>query len=192
MKPGPIEPRRVLFSMRNFLATLPLIYAIFSHRWTTENQLIIWPAALLLASAGTFIRAWASVHCSYSQRRERELTTGGPYRFVRHPLYIGNILIFGAAAMISGLAWLTPIAMLWAWGVYAAIVGIHEEPLALRWFGEPYRQYRERVRAWLPSPTALADLGLPSATAIADQSLRLVFIVPLGMREEILRVLGRH
>jgi protein-S-isoprenylcysteine O-methyltransferase Ste14 len=42
-----------------------------------------------VASFGEFIRVWAAGHIEKS----REVTRSGPYRFTRHPLYLGSSII---------------------------------------------------------------------------------------------------
>ena len=50
----------------------------------------IWIAALMLGAAiailGEAIRLWAAGHLEQS----KEITSSGPYRYTRHPLYLGS------------------------------------------------------------------------------------------------------
>ena len=48
-----------------------------------------WWAGLALALPGEALRLWAAGHIE----KGREITRSGPYRFVRHPLYLGSTLL---------------------------------------------------------------------------------------------------
>jgi protein-S-isoprenylcysteine O-methyltransferase Ste14 len=67
------------------------------------------PATLVIGGAiavvGEAIRVWASGHLEKS----REVTRSGPYRFVRHPLYLGSAVI-GVGFMV--MAWNPWVALL--------------------------------------------------------------------------------
>jgi protein-S-isoprenylcysteine O-methyltransferase Ste14 len=82
-------------------------------------------------------------------RRNQTLVTGGPYRWVRHPMYSAMYLITGSFFLLSGV-WL--IGLLY-WGsltlVMLSRVG-REEALMARTFGEEYRAYARRTGRFLP------------------------------------------
>src|ERR1043165_9441925 len=48
-----------------------------------------WYAGLAVAVVGEGIRVWAAGHLEKS----REVTTSGPYRWTRHPLYVGSTIL---------------------------------------------------------------------------------------------------
>src|ERR1044071_7357195 len=48
-----------------------------------------WTAGLIVAAAGELLRLWAAGHIE----KGREITRSGPYRFVRHPLYLGSSIL---------------------------------------------------------------------------------------------------
>lgn len=54
-----------------------------------------------LAVLGIAVRLWASGHV----KKDKVLATGGPYSYVRHPLYVGNHLITLGFCLASGLWW---------------------------------------------------------------------------------------
>src|SRR5690349_12452641 len=71
------------------------------------GALVLWLAqptkrSLLLGSAAAFageaLRVWAAGHV----HKSREVTVSGPYRFIRHPLYVGSSIMGAGLALASG------------------------------------------------------------------------------------------
>lgn len=54
-------------------------------------------AGALVALAGEALRIWASGHLE----KGREITSSGPYRLMRHPLYVGTSIMGGGLAIVS-------------------------------------------------------------------------------------------
>jgi len=71
-----------------------------------------------------------------------ELEYGGPYRLVRHPLYLGWVLFFFAASPMTGDRLLFAVVST----VYLLIAMPLEEAGLQRQFGERYLEYRKTVR----------------------------------------------
>jgi protein-S-isoprenylcysteine O-methyltransferase Ste14 len=70
------------------------------------------------------------------------LQVRGPYRIVRHPLYLGWILVvFGAARMTGDRLTFAIVT-----SIYLAIAVPWEERSLERAFGEAYRRYKQQVR----------------------------------------------
>lgn len=104
-----------------------------------------WLVGAMVAIVGESIRIWAAGHIE----KGREITRSGPYRFVRHPLYLGSSII-GVGFAIA--AWSVPVAVLCA--VYlgvtiAAAVRTEEATLDARFDGE-YSAYRDGRAAPVP------------------------------------------
>lgn len=76
------------------------------------------------------------------------LCTGGPFRFSRNPIYVGDWCFLLGAAVWLRTAWPLVFApLIWASLRYAVIR--HEEAHLEARFGEEYRRYKARVRRWL-------------------------------------------
>src|SRR6188472_1961131 len=73
--------------------------------WLASPTRASWIAGLLLALPGEALRLWAAGHIE----KGREITRSGPYRFTRHPLYVGSAIL-GAGFAIA--AWNLPVAAL--------------------------------------------------------------------------------
>jgi protein-S-isoprenylcysteine O-methyltransferase Ste14 len=77
------------------------------------------------------------------------LNTTGMYSIVRHPLYMGNFIIWLGVAMYCGIWWLVAIVTLLFWIYYERIVYAEEEFLRRR-FTDTYRHWADRTPAFLP------------------------------------------
>ena len=76
------------------------------------------------------------------------LVTTGVFRYSRHPMYLGMVLLVVGMAMLLG--YVTPFlapTLLWAVLHYRFIS--HEERTMSERFGEAYSRYRTRVRRWI-------------------------------------------
>jgi protein-S-isoprenylcysteine O-methyltransferase Ste14 len=103
-------------------------------------------AALVLKSRAELGPAWSFVP---KADRETGLVTTGPYRLVRHPIYLGlALLAMGEALAFSSwpafLVVLSGIIPTFAWRARS------EETLLSRTFGERYTFYREHSKLLIP------------------------------------------
>jgi protein-S-isoprenylcysteine O-methyltransferase Ste14 len=79
----------------------------------------------------------------------RKLTVGGPYRYVRNPLYLAIVMaISGQALLFSRPVLLAYAAVLLV--VFVALVQLVEDPALARRFGPDFEAYRQQVPAWWP------------------------------------------
>ena len=117
----------------------------------------------VLIIAGFFVIS-ASWSVLYAAQRKRALATTGPYSYVRHPQYVGFILVmFGFLLQWPTLLTLAMFPVL-VW-MYVRLARSEEQD-AIAEFGEAYRQYARSVPAFLPRLSRL--LGSPSATGKTD------------------------
>lgn len=128
--------------------------------WAAVLALLAWarPSPMSLAvgaplvAAGAGLRAWAAGHL----RKTVELTTAGPYRYTRNPLYLGRLAIFSglclAARLPHGLQWGVLLAG-WAlfFGYYLPRKERVEPARLLEVHGERYARYRRAVPALVPA-----------------------------------------
>jgi hypothetical protein len=101
------------------------------------------PLALVIAGGALHFAAKG-----YLTRRTR-ITREGPYRWVRHPFYLGNLLLEIGLLLFAG-AWIAlPAYLLVALFAYRATIREEEEDLAAL-HGDAWREYAGRVPALLP------------------------------------------
>lgn len=78
---------------------------------------------------------------------DHELIRSGPYRFIRHPMYLGVIL----AALGATLIFRTWAMILFAITAISVIFRArHEEALLAERFGEAWDDFHAQVPGWLP------------------------------------------
>jgi len=117
----------------------------------------LWVGGLALVVLGEAWRLWGVAAAGTSTRRRSRnvsrLVTYGPFAWSRNPLYNGNFLIWMGFAVISGVFWFLPIAMVLFAVEYSLIVRFEEGVLEST-FGEEYLDYKSQTPRWLPRPPA--------------------------------------
>jgi protein-S-isoprenylcysteine O-methyltransferase Ste14 len=115
--------------LRHGAASMLLVFGLCFAAW----------AAWLLHRAGTGIPTWQAA---------RRLVIRGPYAISRNPMYLGVSAGYAGLALAIANAWalllLIPVLV-----VMDRLVIAREEPYLEARFGQPYRDYRARVRRWL-------------------------------------------
>jgi protein-S-isoprenylcysteine O-methyltransferase Ste14 len=82
------------------------------------------------------------------------LVATGLYRFVRNPMYVGDLAVLaGEALLFRSYGLLLYATMVWL--VLDQFIRRYEEPTLLRRHGEEYASYRQQVHRWLPGPRTL-------------------------------------
>jgi protein-S-isoprenylcysteine O-methyltransferase Ste14 len=81
-------------------------------------------------------------------RKEHQLVTSGPYRWVRHPLYTIGASLFIAFGMMADNWFIAALGVLAFIGM--AIRTPKEEANLIEKFGDEYREYMKNTGAFLP------------------------------------------
>ena len=95
----------------------------------------VFAVAAGLVMLGILIRLWASGHI----KKDQELAQDGPYALVRHPLYVGNLILLAGYCLASGQWWSYPAAIAVVWGFYPPAIRREDAKLE-RLFPERWRQ----------------------------------------------------
>jgi protein-S-isoprenylcysteine O-methyltransferase Ste14 len=121
----------------------------------TENayRLVFVFGALLLAIAA-FLRTWATSYLQAEVMRDahvhtEKLLADGPYRYVRNPLYLGNILMAAGIGLMASRIGFLVLSL--GMTVFVIRLLLREEAELLRDQGEPYRRYCATVPRLVPS-----------------------------------------
>jgi protein-S-isoprenylcysteine O-methyltransferase Ste14 len=99
-------------------------------------------AALAAAAPGTSGR-------DTREPRAKTLNTTGLYSVVRHPIYLGNLVVLVAFTMTLRVAWFVALAVLVYWLLYERVIAAEERFLAER-FGERFRVWAAVTPVFLP------------------------------------------
>jgi protein-S-isoprenylcysteine O-methyltransferase Ste14 len=127
--------------------------AIFWPWGETEGyEQLLWPLGAALSLWGLYLRAWSMKHCGKAGASEdgiKKLTTTGPYRIFRNPLYVANMFIVTGMLVISEVLWVIPAFLVYAGVRYDSIVKREEKALVLQFPGD-YEAYCRKVPRWRP------------------------------------------
>lgn len=96
-----------------------------------------WLAGFAVALAGEAIRVWAAGHLE----KGREVTRSGPYRFTRHPLYVGSSIIALGVVVASWSVVVAVLAAVYMIATITAAIRVEEAFLRVA-FGATYDEYR--------------------------------------------------
>jgi protein-S-isoprenylcysteine O-methyltransferase Ste14 len=148
-----------------------LVLALLMWQWRPLPMSVLWHADAAWSAAvawsvmglGVVILLWATFLIDHfelfglqqgwntlrgEQLRGPAFVTPHLYKIVRHPLYLGWLLIFWGTPTMTAGHLLFAVIM----SGYILVAMRFEERDLLRHIGEPYRRYREQVPALLPLP----------------------------------------
>jgi len=146
--------QRIARRIRVPLGFLTALFYLFElSRRAPRPAAIVW--SLVLVLPGLWLRAYASGYV----KKNRELTTTGPYAHTRNPLYLGSILI-AAGFAVALLSW--PVALVLA--ILFAVIyvpTIASEERFLRATFPEFSDYCRRVPRLIPrlSPSDPSRIG---------------------------------
>jgi len=141
----------LLFKSRGY-TPIPflLIALVFAN---PQKTLVI--SGIVMILLGEFMRLWGVSYAGAATRTREagapELVSNGPFAHVRNPLYIGNILIYVGAVVLSG-TWFPYIAILvflFFYIQYTFIIS-HEEEKLEDLFKDSYVEYKKSVPRFIP------------------------------------------
>jgi len=119
------------------------------YHWSSMPFVFVYVGAILFALAMVLI-AWVMVVNPFAETSVRIQTdrghtviTSGPYRIVRHPMYLGAILMYTATSLVWGSVWALALA--------AVMTGLmiwrtSREDRTLRQELAGYEEYSSRTR----------------------------------------------
>jgi protein-S-isoprenylcysteine O-methyltransferase Ste14 len=140
------------------------------------------PASLavgaVIATAGELVRIWAAGHIE----KGREITRSGPYRYVRHPLYLGSSLM--AAGFVIAARSVVVGVLVAAYIVVTLVAAIRTEEASLdQKFAGQYSAYRSGTAAPVQRHFSLSR-------AVANREYRSITGLAVGMIFLYLRAKG--
>jgi protein-S-isoprenylcysteine O-methyltransferase Ste14 len=112
-----------------------LVLWLASPTWRT----LAW--GLPIAAAGEALRIWAAGHLEKS----REVTRSGPYRWLRHPLYVGSSVMALGLAIAAGSVVVAMIVALYMTTTITAAI-LTENAFLRQTFGADYAAWQAGAR----------------------------------------------
>lgn len=150
--------RRSPVATASMTAFFLVLYATIRLRWSMlvcPDLLVLRTCGLGLMLLGTAYNVWGRLHLGTNWADHvriygnQSLVTGGPYRYVRHPLYASLLWMFYGAS----IAYLNPLAALETTLIFLPAMWYRsnlEERALVETFGVDYRDYRVRTGRFLP------------------------------------------
>ncbi|RAO77527.1 methyltransferase family protein [Dyella jiangningensis] len=144
-----MSSQRVIQAVSAVCLLATLLLAGLDHRWRWSGM----PPAVVAVADGVVVVGLLIVFASFRSNSHAAATVGvapaqvvasaGPYRWVRHPMYLGSALAFLAtpAALGSAYAWLGAVPATWA-----LVVRLLDEERLLKERLPGYAAYASRVR----------------------------------------------
>jgi len=130
--------------LAKYRVPISLVFGIF-YLFISRLAIPYLSLALPFIIMGEALRLWASGYL----RKGVKLTTSGPYGFLRHPLYLGNLLL-GLGFIL--LAWHYLLLILFI----ALFIPLYfstiktEEEIMIKLFDQQYRHYQKNVHLLFP------------------------------------------
>ena len=139
----------LIFLRKQIAIFIPIMDDIF---W--PHSLIFGLVADVIVFMGVAIMIWARVilgknwSANVVLKEDHDLITSGPYKYVRHPIYTGVVLIILGLAVYSGSF---VGFLLFAIFFFGAYYKAHkEEKLLIQHFSERYIDYKKHVHTLIP------------------------------------------
>lgn len=128
--------------------TIPIVLALVAVLVLARPNTLSLVIGGLIVFIGQGVRVWASGHL----RRNEEVTTSGPYAYLRDPLYLGRVLLLiGFCVMAWGYNWIVLLIGLGVFSFNYMPRKYRKEMARLEsLFGEEYKAYAAYTRSLLP------------------------------------------
>jgi protein-S-isoprenylcysteine O-methyltransferase Ste14 len=107
--------------------------------WLATPTMRSWLLGGAIVIAGESIRVWAAGHLEKS----KEVTSSGPYRYTRHPLYLGSSLIGIGIAVVANSLIVAVIVIAYLSLTLTAAMRSEEAHLREK-FGDAYDAYAQK------------------------------------------------
>ncbi|MBI3994923.1 MAG: isoprenylcysteine carboxylmethyltransferase family protein [Nitrospirae bacterium] len=112
-------------------------------------------SGLVIVLAGEALRIWAAGHL----KKTREVTTTGPYAYVKNPLYLGTLLILIGFCFMARNPYLLLVGLAIFFIYYAPFKKKREGQRLFEHFGQAWVDYDRAVPDYLPNLRPYAGRG---------------------------------
>ncbi|KAF5333468.1 hypothetical protein D9611_002422 [Ephemerocybe angulata] len=139
--------------------TAAFLEYVVAHAWNpkTKTYPYVSEIGIALILGGQFLRSIAMVHAAtnfshavaFNKRKDHVLVTDGVYAWFRHPSYAG-FFYWGIGTQLllqNPICFVLYACLLWRFFYYRLKF---EEANLIKFFGNEYKEYRARVKVWIP------------------------------------------
>jgi protein-S-isoprenylcysteine O-methyltransferase Ste14 len=136
---------------RNFAWPVLVLYFLAPELVPHNEVSLLWKSfyygsSLLLLCVGLYIRLWSQGYFKNDQ-----FVLDGPYRYVRNPVEISNLICFFAGFLfLRAPWWYTTFSLVLAFVWLSSNALAYERALYLK-MGAHFLHYKKRVMRWIPS-----------------------------------------
>lgn len=150
-----------------FLLAIPAIYFTDTYFFAPRIRTVLLVASVAICIFGQAIRAitvGTTPRGTSGRNRDAQeaetLNTKGIYSIVRHPLYVGNYLMWAGIALFTlSIPYFIIMSLLFC--LYYERIMFAEERYLERKFGDEFREWANRVPAFFPSTGDHRPSGIP-------------------------------
>lgn len=148
-------------SLLRFRVPLGFLFAAWYLFVARPVSLPLYRACVVLVTLGCLLRSWAAGYLFKGKR----VAVGGPYAYVRNPLYVGSFIIgsgFCAVLWRWPLPWpatFIGLAFFIGFGILYRAKSLAEEGELAANLGQAYTTYARQVPAFLPRRGRVRGLG---------------------------------
>ena len=120
-----------------------------------ESSMMFTMIGAFLLITGIYIRVWAirvlgkHFTATVTLTNDHQLVKSGPYRWVRHPSYLGAFMALLGCPLFLNAYWAAVIAFIVMTVAYYFRIGVEEKMLSA-YFGNQYRVYKENSKRFIP------------------------------------------
>jgi protein-S-isoprenylcysteine O-methyltransferase Ste14 len=149
-----------------------------------QKDLVIFGGILMFF--GEILRLAGASYIGHGTRIQEitadEFITNGPFAYLRHPMYLGNMFIYVGASIVGGgwLPYMLYLVILLISVLYAFQISYEESQLT-KLFGEDYIMYKEVVPRIFPRLTSYPEKSKKKPNVVeAVKNEKVIFLAIFG------------
>jgi protein-S-isoprenylcysteine O-methyltransferase Ste14 len=140
------------------MSSASVVSGVVEWAYFTDFSVSSFPATLLgfvMLAGGILIRVWAinvlgkHFTATATLNQDHQLIRTGPYRFVRHPSYLGAFLAIIGSTVFLNTIYAVAIAIICMSVAYYIRISVEEKMLA-SYFGKQYDEYQLKTKRFIP------------------------------------------
>ena len=140
------------------MASLSEVFSVLEWAYTTntsESSLALTSLGLGMLITGIAIRIWAiktlgkHFTATVTLTDDHQFISSGPYRFVRHPSYLGAFMAIVGCPVLLNATWATLLSFIFMTIAYVIRISV-EEKMLTSYFGTSYEKYKRKTKMIIP------------------------------------------